>query len=97
MRIRPTEHKAVVALLDAPADSVEELATDVIQCIDTLRSKRTDWVLVVIDPGVCVHVHGPYLTKAAAQKDIGKSVFAASDGARVLVLPLLTDVEEGLE
>lgn len=84
-------------LLDAPADSVHDLATDVIQAIDALRAQRKDWVAVVVDPGVCVHVHGTYVTKAAAHKDIGKSVFAASKGASVLVLPLLTDIDEGLE
>lgn len=96
-RVRPTEHRAVLALLDAPAESVEELATDVIQAIDELRAKRRDWVVVVHDPGVCVHVHGPYVTQAAAQRDIGRNVFAASDGAHALVLPLLTEIEEGLE
>lgn len=86
-----------MALLDAPAESVEDLATDVIQAIDELRAKRRDWVVVVHDPGVCVHVHGPYVTKTAAEKDIGSNVFAASEGAYALVLPLLTDIEEGLE
>lgn len=95
-RVRPTEHRAVVELLDAPADSVEDLATDVIQAIDSLRAKRKDWVVVVYDPGVCVHVHGPYLTENAARRDIGNSVFAASAGAYALVLPLLTDIDEGV-
>ena len=96
-RVRPTEHRAVVELLDAPATSVEDLATDVIQAIDTLRAKRNDWVVVVYDPGVAVHVHGPYLTQNAARKDIGNNVFAASPGAYALVLPLITDIEEGVE
>lgn len=96
-RIRPSEHRAVVELLDAPAESVEELATDVILAIDALRAKRKDWVVVVYDPGVAVHVHGPYITENAARKDIGNNVYAASKGAYALVLPLITDIDEGLE
>lgn len=96
-RVRPTEHKAVVKLLNEPADSVEDLATDVIQMIDSLRAGRKDWVVMVYDPGVAVHIHGPYITKNAAHKDIGKNVYAASEGATYLVLPLLTDIDEGLE
>lgn len=96
-RVRPSEHRAVVELLDAPAESVEDLATDVIQAIDALRAKRKDYVVVVYDPGVSVHVHGPYITEAAARRDIGNNVIAASAGAYALVLPLLTDIEEGLE
>ena len=96
-RVRPTEHKAVVKLLNEPAESVENLAAEVIIAIDELRAKRTDYVVLVYDPGVCTHVHGPYVTKNAALKDIGNNVYAASEGAWCTVLPLLTDVEEGIE
>lgn len=97
MRIRPTEHRAVVNLLNEPADSVEELAIDVIMTIDSMRAQRKDYVVLVYDPGVCVHIHGPYVTKNAALKDIGKNVFAASPGAHMSVMPLYTDVDEGIE
>lgn len=96
-RIRPTEHKAVVALLSEPADSVGELATDVIHAIDRLRAERKDWFVMVNDPGVCIHLHGPYVTKAAAQKAIEKGeVFAASPGARALMLQLHQSEDEGI-
>lgn len=95
-RIRPTEHRAVVKLLNEPADSVDDLAAEVIATIDGLREQRKDWVVVVYDPGVAVHVHGPYVTKNAAHKDIGKNVYAASEGAYCLVLPLLNG-DEGIE
>lgn len=96
-RIRPTEHKAVVNLLCQPADSVEELAADVITAIDELRAKRTDYVIVVQHAPTFHTVHGPYLTRNAAERDIGKSVVAAQEGVRYMILPLSTDVDEGIE
>jgi hypothetical protein len=95
-RVRPTEHRAVVQLLNDPADSVEDLATEVILKIDSMRAQRKDYIVVVYDPGVGVHVHGPYVTKNAAHKDIGKNVYAASEGAYSLVLPLING-DEGIE
>jgi hypothetical protein len=86
-----------MALLDQPAESVEQLAADVIVAVDELRAKRTDYVLVVRDPGVGLFVYGPYITKNAAIKDIGNHVTAASAGVMGVVVPLLTNVEEGLE
>lgn len=98
VRIRPTEHRAIVALLDAPAESVEELATDVIQKIDELREARPDFFVVVVDPGVGVKLIGPYLTKNAAHKAIASGeVFAASPGATGLVLQRISSIEPGLE
>jgi hypothetical protein len=96
-RIRPSEYRAVLQLLSAPADSVEDLATDVILAIDGLRADRTDYVSVVeMSPGF-VMVYGPYITKNAANKDIGRSVFATREGMRFMVLPLTTTIDEGLE
>jgi hypothetical protein len=92
------EHKAVVLLLNDPADSVEDLATDVIQKIDAMRAERKDYYLLVIDPGVCVHLHGPYITKNAAHKDVEKGhVYAASKGATYLVLQANEAIDEGTE
>ena len=96
-RIRPTEHKAIVALLDAPAASVEDLATDVILKIDELREARADWYIVKVDPGVAVTLHGPYLTRNAAKKEIERGdLFAASKGATALILQRIPSVEEGV-
>lgn len=95
-RVRPSEHKAIVKLLNEPADSVEELAAEVIYTLNEMREQRTDWVVVVYDPGVAFHVHGPYVTRNAAEKDIGKGVFAASPGAKYGVYPLHTS-DEGIE
>jgi hypothetical protein len=96
-RVRPTEHKAVLALLDAPAESVEQLACDVIVALDEQRAKRTDFVTVVQHAPGCVVVYGPYVTRNAAEKDIGRSVIADRVGVRYMVLPLSTNVDEGLE
>lgn len=97
-RVRPTEHKAVMALLDAPAESVAELATDVIMAIDDLRSKRSDWVVVVRDPGTGVFVWGPFITKNAALKAIERAeIFASKPGATAFTRPLITSADEGIE
>lgn len=97
-RIRPTEHKAVVALLSQPAESVEDLASEVIITLDEMRAKRDDWYLIVNDPGVCVHLHGPYTTKAAALKEIERGdVYAASPGAKALIVPIIRSTDEGIE
>ena len=97
-RIRPTEHKAIVALLDAPADSVEDLATDVLLKIDELREARPDWFIVKVDPGVAVTLHGPYITRNAAKKEIERGdLVAASDGATALILQRINSMYEGVE
>lgn len=98
-RVRPTEVRAVAALLDSPAESVEQLATDVIAAIDELRAKRTDYVIVVQHSGWAPFfaAYGPYLTKTAAQKDVGKSVIASTVGERYVILPLNSNIEEGVE
>jgi len=97
MRIRPSEHKAVQALLEEPAESTHELATDIILAIDALRAARTDYVSIVEQAPGFVMVYGPYVTKNAAYRDFGKSVFSVMEGARSMVLPLTTSIEEGLE
>jgi hypothetical protein len=95
-RIRPTEHKAVVKLLDSPAESVEELATDVIMAIDELRAKRQDYVVVAELGPSFVMVFGPYTTRNAAEKDVGKNIIASKPGCRYMVLPLSTEIDEGI-
>ena len=97
-RVRPTEAKAIIELLDSPADSVEELAVSVIAKIDELRAKRQDWFILKYDPGVCISLHGPYLTKNAASKEIASgNLVAASPGATATMLQLTPSVDEGVE
>ena len=95
MPIRPKERDAIAKLLKEPAPSVQALATDVLREVDRLRADRTDWYVLVVDPGVCVHLHGAFITKAAAQRAIDKGeVFAASPGANALILQLLKHEEQ---
>lgn len=96
MAIRPRERDAIATLLDSPAPSANDLAVDVLRTIDRLRAERTDWYVLVVDPGVCVHLHGPFITKNAAQKAIDRGVvFAASENANALILQLNKHDEEG--
>lgn len=96
-RVRPLEHKAIVALLNDPADSVEDLATDVIQKIDAMRAERKDYYVLIYDPGVCLHLHGPYVTKNAANKAVTSGdLYAASTGATYMVLTLQDSTDEGV-
>ena len=94
-RIRPKERDAIAKLLEEPADSVLSLATEILRGVDRQREKRTDWFVLVIDPGVAVCLHGPFITKNAAHKAIESGdVFAASPGATALTLQLIKHEEQ---
>ena len=95
MRIRPKERDAVADMLAQPADSVTALATNILLAVDRMRADRTDYYVIVNDPGVCVHLHGPFITRNAAQRAITKGeVFAASKGAKALIVQLHKHEEE---
>lgn len=88
----------MVKLLSEPAESVEDLAAEVILAIDDLRAKRTDYYVIVRDPGVGIFLHGPYVTKAAVQRAIEKGeLFAASKGATGTIVRLQRSMDEGME
>lgn len=94
-RIRPKERDAIAELLSEPADSVTALATNVLLLVDRLRAERTDWYVLVHDPGVGVFLHGAYITRNAAQRAIDKGeVFAASPNATAMVMQLMKHSEE---
>ena len=94
-RIRPKERDAIAKLIEEPADSVLSLATEILREVDRQREKRTDWFVLVIDPGVAVCLHGPFITKNAAHKAIESGdVFAASPGATALTLQLIKHEEQ---
>lgn len=93
-RIRPKERDAVAELLSEPADSVTALAANILITIDKMRADRTDYYVIVHDPGVAVHLHGPFITRNAATKAIDKGdVFAASPGAKALIVQLFKHEE----
>jgi len=73
-RSRPTEVKAVVALLEAEADDVEELAERIIAALDEARAKREWYVAVARIPVGHGHVtylaSGPFTTRRQAFQDL---------------------------
>lgn len=70
--IRPTEIKAVANLLSQEHDDVDTLAREVIELVDTMRSKRELYVLVEIQPTLNYgRAVGPYNTENQARKDVG--------------------------
>lgn len=78
MRIRPTDIKKVVKLLDSPADSVEDLARSVIELIIELQEDRELWVLFMRDPKTGDFIFGPYDSLNDLKKDIGKGIIAST-------------------
>lgn len=101
MRHKPTEIRAIEALLEAEADSVHELAIEILDKLHVLRTERAlkqpPLVIWVYDPGVCVSLWGPYDTVKQAEKDIGVSVIAASPKAFGQIVPLNTRVRNSEE
>lgn len=84
---RPTEVKAVVALLEQPAESVTELAKAIIATVDEARQDRTDYVVVRQLNGLA-DGFGPYATYAQAAKAIEGNKIPAIDGTRFFALPV---------
>lgn len=106
-RIRPSELKGVVEVLlhgvpdheitDEMVDEAREMGTDILFRIDEQRADRKDFFVLINDPGVCLHLHGPYVTKNAASKAIEKGeLYAASAGAKALMLTLHQSDDEGV-
>lgn len=96
--VRPKEREAVAKLLDEPADSLNALAANIIITIDKMRADRTDWYVLVHDPGVCLHLHGPYITKNKAEVAVKNgSVYAASPGATCTIMQLIKAEEQASE
>lgn len=80
-RLRPTEVRAVVELLDSPAEDVTALAESVIQKIDDLRSKRPLYAAVIHQPRLGLFVYGPYDTQKQAEKALSTDIVAAVEGS----------------
>ena len=96
--VRPKEREEIAKLLDEPADSLNALAANIIITMDKMRADRTDWYVLVHDPGVCLHLHGPFITKRKAQVAIDTgSVYAASPGATCTIMQLLKAEEQDSE
>ena len=83
MRHRPTEVKAVVALLEQDHDDVEALAQELLDTLVELKWSRSGWVVVLQDPAMPTPLlYGPYATPTQARRDIGKRIVGVSSDAR---------------
>lgn len=91
----------MVALLDAPAGDVETLARDVLAAAWSMLGERTRYGLVLDQPGVGVTLHGPFDTRAQADKWLRGFPLAGPGRPRVLVAEISTThgdtTLEGLE
>ncbi|HET6915519.1 MAG TPA: hypothetical protein VFH56_05460 [Acidimicrobiales bacterium] len=85
--VRPSETKAVVALLMEPADDVNELAKQIIKTVDESRQDRTDYV-VVVQTGGLAHGYGFYPTVNACERAIKSGKIPSIDGSRLFVIPV---------
>ena len=94
MRPLPSMIKKVAALLDEPADDVNELARAVVNKVYELCEQQGHYVVVVSEPGGLVHAWGPYATVKEAQRSVGDPIIATREGARGLLLKLHKDVQE---
>lgn len=88
MRIRPSDVKAVVAMLDQEHDDVTELAKQVIRLITDRITERSELVVLV----ECV-AYGPYTTVKEASKRVGDPLMATRPGVRGAIAPLRRDFE----
>lgn len=91
-RLRPSEVKAVAALLNEPADSVEELAKDVIRKINELREGRKEYVVTLISDRI-VSTWGPYDTVKEATNRCGQFIIASKPGKKGILTILHRDWE----
>lgn len=106
-RVRPKERDGIVNVLLTGVPGAErtedmvaeatEMATDILLVIEEQRASRPDWFIIKRDPGVGVTLHGPYVTKNAAHKEIEKGdLVAASPGATALIVQRINSIDEGV-
>ena len=75
----------------------QEMATDILLVIEEQRVNRPDFFILKIDPGVGATLHGPYVTKNAAIKEIEKGdLVAASPNASGYIFQRKHSVDEGV-
>lgn len=106
-RVRPRERDAIVDILlggipsedvvDQMVDEATEMATDILVAIEEQRVNRPDFFIIKVDPGVGTTLHGPYVTKNAAVKEIEKGdLCAASPNAKAYITQRITSIDEGV-
>lgn len=91
-RLRPTEVKRIAAILDEPAESVNDLARKVITTLDEMRHDRKEYVVVLLDSGI-VSTWGPYDTVKEAWRRCGEFIVASKPGNKGILTILHRDWE----
>lgn len=69
---RPTEVKAILALLEGPADNAEELAKRIITTLDEKRADRPEWIIVKAYRGMLVCAYRSFPTQRKAEDALSK-------------------------
>lgn len=88
MTPRPTEIKAIAALLAEGADSPEDLAKTVIRELDVLRTDRVTYTVVCEWVGPVLIGYGPYPTANAARKAVEQGKVPAARHGRNGIVPV---------
>lgn len=96
-RLKPTEVRAVAALLDSEADSVEELAERVVRKITEMREGEQAWVVAVTYASPRGRrlgaIWGPYTSQLAARRAAIRHVSAIGKDSQAGLFRLVDDGE----
>lgn len=90
MRLLPSEVKLVAAILNDPADDVNDLAKDVIRALNESRMGRKEYVVTLLSDGI-VSTWGPYATVKEAYKRSGEFIIASKPGKKGILTILHRD------
>lgn len=85
--IRPTEVKAVAAILEQPHETPEAAARTVIEALDMMRRERVWFVVAVNATPVPFLYNGWFSTNGAAIKWVGENALNYSD-LQIGVIPM---------
>lgn len=83
MKHRPTEVRAVIALLEKEHDDVDVLAVELLDLLADMKWARGAWI--AIQRHRTQHypeftAWGPYATRGEAERDLGKRIIGVSAG-----------------
>lgn len=81
MKPRIAEVRAVVKLLDAEHEDVEDLARDVLTLAWHLAADREQWCLVADHPGAGWFVHGPYGSRSEIERAVKRGDISSAGNA----------------
>lgn len=73
IRVKPTELKKVIGLLETEHPDVEELAKQVVTQLKEMWVKQDQYVVHMLDPGGrAIYTFGVYYTPSQAQKELAR-------------------------